>query len=170
MNLRLNIILIVIVAVLAGWYFKLKITTSVYDKSGNLQYEAQADKVENYEETGKVELANPLLNLFGGITSLKEWQITALDAEIDKNKMLHLVGSVKIDSLNPESKLQHIETEELLVDLNTQDISTDKEIIALGVGFNTKGQGLEGNLKSQVAKLKTNVKTHIELTKIKQNK
>ncbi len=188
MNLRLNIILIIIVTILAGWFFKLqqgddnlenlikkegqpeyigdKITTSVYDNNGNVQYFAQADEIKNYEETGRVELVNPLLNLFSSINSLKEWQVTSLDAEISKDKILHLVGDVKIDNLNINSKIKHIRTKELFVDLNTQDISTDKEIVILGIGFHTKGKGLSGNLKKQVATLKTNVKTQIEPTKI----
>ncbi len=188
MNLRLNIILIIIVAILIGWYFKLqqdsdnlenlikregqpeyvgdKIITSVYDNSGKIQYLAQADEIKNYEETGKVELVNPLLNLFNNITALKEWKITSSDAEISKDKMLHLVGNVKIYSLNSESKLQQIETEELFINLNTQDISTDKDIHASGVGLYTKGKGFIGNLKKQIGTLKSNVKTHIELTKI----
>ncbi len=192
MNLRLNIILIIIVTILATWYFSLqqdsenlanlikkegqpeyvgdKIETSVYDKNGNAQYFAQADEVKNYEETGKIELVNPLLNLFSEINRLKEWQITASNAEIDKNKMLHLVGNVKIDSLNTTSKLQHIETEELFVDLKNQDVLSNKEVSVLGVGFRTKGTGLNGNLKQQQAILKADVKTHLEPMKIKQIK
>ncbi|MDP8171441.1 LPS export ABC transporter periplasmic protein LptC [Pasteurella skyensis] len=191
MNLRLNIILIMIVAVLAGWYFGLqnsnqdlnglikkagqpeyignKTTTSAYDTNGKPQYFVQADEIKHYEETGQVELMNPLFNLFDSVEALKKWKLTSDNAEITKEKILRLEGNVKIKSLDRLSQLQQIETEQLFVDLNTQDVFTDKKLIAKGIGFSTMGTGLEGNLKKQFVVLKENVKTHIEPTKLKQS-
>ncbi|MDG6881278.1 Lipopolysaccharide export system protein lptC [Phocoenobacter uteri] len=187
MNIRLNIILFIIVVLLGGWYFYQqqdsnhleslikregqpeyvgdKVTTSVYDTNGKAQYFAEADEIKNYEATGKVELINPLLSLFNDVNSLKEWQITSLQAEISKDKILHLIGNVKIESLG-ETQLQSIETDELSVNLNTQDIFTQKHIFVKGIGFSSEGIGLQGNLKQQSAQLKSNVKTLIEPTKL----
>ncbi|MBR0572984.1 LPS export ABC transporter periplasmic protein LptC [Pasteurella atlantica] len=188
MNLRLNIVLVIVVSVLAGWYFSLqqegqdlerlikrdgqpeyvgdKITTEVYDVEGKPQYFAQADEIKHYETTGRVELVNPLLNLFDTVKALKEWKLTSDEAEITKNKILQLRGNVKIQNLNPLSKLQQIEAEILFVNLKNHDIFSDSVVSARGIGFNSTGTGLQGNLKKQSAKFQKDVKTHIEPTKV----
>ncbi len=110
----------------------------------------------------------PLLNLFDKETALKQWKVTADYAEVTKEKMLNLRGNVRIESLDPTSRLQKIESDSLSVDLNTQDVSTKAVVKSQGLGFTTTGTGLTGNLKKQVATLLKDVKTYIEPTVIKQ--
>ena len=191
MNLRLNIILIVIAVVLGGWYYsqqsndKLGLTdlvkregapeyvgekmeTTVYDLQGKPQYFAQAQEIKRYETTERTEFFNPLLNLFNAETALKAWKVTADKAEVTKEKILNLTGNVKIESLEPTSRLQKIEADSLSIDLATHDVSTDSVVKSQGLGFTTTGTGLVGNLKKQVATLTKDVKTYIEPTVIQQ--
>ena len=102
------------------------------------------------------------------MTALKQWELSADHAEITKEKILHLVGNVKLQALDPTSRLQKIETDKLMVDLNTQDISTESVVKSTGLGFTTTGTGLKGNLKQQVATLLKDVKSYIEPTVIKE--
>ncbi|WGE88479.1 LPS export ABC transporter periplasmic protein LptC [Actinobacillus equuli subsp. haemolyticus] len=192
MNIRLNIILLVIAAALGGWYMSQqtpetngldqlikkegnpdytgnKMTTSVYDLKGNPQYFAQADEIKRYESSERTEFLNPFVDLFDAQTALKQWKVSAKHAEITKEKMLNLSGDVKIEALDPTSRLQRVETDKLTVDLNTQDIFTESEVKSVGLGFTTAGVGLKGNLKQQVATLTKNVKTYIEPTVIRQS-
>lgn len=187
MNSRLvNILLIIIAVALGGWYFSQqetkkepnlenlikkegeaeyvgdKMKTEVFDLEGKPQYLAEAESIKRYESTERVEFVKPLLNLFDAETALKKWKLSSENAEITKDKVLHLTGGVKLESLDPASKLQKIETDHLSVNLKTHDIFTDAEVSATGLGFTTSGKGLEGNLKKQVAKLKENVKSYIE--------
>lgn len=85
MNKRLTVILLIIVAVLGGWYYSLqekentgldqlikkegqpeyvgnKMSTTVYDLKGNPQYFAQATEIKRYESTERTEFLNLLLS------------------------------------------------------------------------------------------------------------
>lgn len=191
MNIRLNIILLLIVAVLAGWYFSQqesekpnladlvkredspeytgqKMETTVFDVKGKPQYFAQANEIKRYESTERTEFFKPLLNLFDAETALKQWKVTSDYAEVTKDKILNLKGNVKIQSLDQTSRLTSIETEQLSVNLTTQDIFTGSVVKSTGMGFTTTGTGLTGNLKKQVATLTKDVKTYIEPTVIQQ--
>lgn len=80
--------------------------------------------------------------------------------------MLYLRGNVKIESLDPSSHLQRIETDQIDVNLSTQDIFTESVVKSSGLGFTSSGTGLTGNLKKRVATLTKDVKTYIEPTVI----
>ncbi|MGX3021858.1 LPS export ABC transporter periplasmic protein LptC [Ursidibacter sp. B-7004-1] len=190
MNIRLNLILLLIVAILIGWYFSQresdstnlaqlvkregtpeyvgnKLETTVYDANGKPQYFAEAQEIKHYETTERTEFFKPLLDLFDVETALKQWKVTADYAEITKERMLNLKGNVRIESLDATSRLTYIETDTLSVNLSTYDISTESVVKSKGMGFTTTGTGLVGNLKKQVATLTKDVKTYIEPTVIK---
>lgn len=191
MNIRLNIILLVIVAALGGWYISQQtpdkngldqlikkegnpdytgnqMETEVFDLKGKPQYYAKANEIKRFESTERTEFLKPLVNLFDAQTALKQWEVTADNAEITKEKMLNLKGHVAVKALDPSSRLQRIETDSVTVDLNTQDIFTDAVVKSTGLGFTTSGTGLKGNLKQQVATLLKDVKTYIEPAVVKQ--
>lgn len=190
MSIRLNIILLLIVAVLSGWYLSQyksdrtdlahlvkregeaeyrgkRVETMVYDLNGKPQYFAQAQAINRYESTGRTEFVQPLLNLFDVETAQKQWQIRADYAELSKDKILVLTGNVRLENLLQDARLNLIETEQLHIDLTTQDIQTERAVKTIGMGFMTTGIGLVGNLKKQIATLTRDVKTHIEPTVIK---
>ncbi|VEI78273.1 Lipopolysaccharide export system protein lptC [Mannheimia haemolytica] len=193
MNKRLTVILLIIVAVLGGWYYSLqekentgldqlikkegqpeyvgnKMSTTVYDLKGNPQYFAQATEIKRYESTERTEFFKPFIELFAKESTQKQWKVSADYAEITKEKMLNLKGNIKLVALDPASRLQQITTDTLTVDLNTQDIFTESTVKSIGSGFTTTGVGLKGNLKQQVATLQKDVKSYIEPTIIKETK
>ncbi|SUT93002.1 LPS export ABC transporter periplasmic protein LptC [Actinobacillus lignieresii] len=192
MNIRLNIILLIIVAALAGSYVSQqkpendgleqlikkegnpdytgnRITTSVYDLKGKPQYFAEAKEIKRYQNTELTEFIQPLVELFDAETALKQWKVSADYAEITKEKILNLDGNVKLQALDKNARLQKIETDKLRIDLNTQDISTESVVKSVGLGISTTGTGLKGNLKRQVATITKDVKTYLEPTIIKQS-
>ena len=192
MNIRLTAILLIITAGLGGWWYSLqpkdanpldnlikqqgtpdytgeKLSTEVFDLQGKPQYYAEAQEIKRFEETELTEFVHPLVNLFDKESSQKLWELTANHAEITKEKILTLSGNVKLNALDKTSRLQRIETEKLIVDLNTQDIQTDESVKSTGLGFTTTGVGLKGNLKQQVATLLKDVKSFIEPTVVREN-
>lgn len=192
MNIRLTAILLIIAAGLGSWWYSLqpkdanpldnlikqqgtpdytgeKLSTEVFDLQGKPQYYAEAQEIKRFEETELTEFVRPLVNLFDKESSQKLWELTANHAEITKEKILTLSGNVKLNALDKTSRLQRIETEKLIVDLNTQDIQTDKSVKSTGLGFTTTGVGLKGNLKQQVATLLKDVKSFIEPTVVREN-
>lgn len=191
MNTRLTLVLLLIVVILGGWYYSLqekdnngldqlikkegepeyvgnKMSTSVYDLKGKPQYFAQADEIKRFESTERTEFLKPFIELFAKDSTVKQWKVSADYAEITKEKILNLSGNVRLEALDPTSRLQQISTDKLTVDLNTQDIFTESVVKSVGSGFTTTGVGLKGNLKQQVATLQKDVKSYIEPTIIKQ--
>ena len=183
MNIRLTAILLIIAAGLGGWWYSLqpkdanpldnlikqqgtpdytgeKLSTEVFDLQGKPQYYAEAQEIKRFEETELTEFVRPLVNLFDKESSQKLWELTANQAENTKEKL---------NALDKTSRLQRIETEKLIVDLNTQDIQTDESVKSTGLGFTTTGVGLKGNLKQQVATLLKDVKSFIEPTVVREN-
>lgn len=189
MNFRLIFVLLLITAALIGWTLSLwqeekhslatlipredspeyvgrRMETLVYDQKGKLQYFAQAREIKRYQSRELTEFFDPQVELFDAETAQKQWKLTAYRAEINKEKILHLSGKVKLESLDSRSRLSVVETEQLWVNLATHDIHTDSQVKSRGMGFVTTGTGLVGNLKKQVATLTKDVKTYLEPTVI----
>lgn len=186
MNLRLNILLIVLTLGLASWAYYLYSdphpadlsdlikrdgsaeyvgkgsNATVFDLNGNPQYSARAEEIKRFEQEERTEFLRPEVDIFDAENGQKQWVLTAEKAEITKEKLLHLSGNVRLQSQDQTAQLQRIETAQLTVDLTTQDIFSDSDVISQGLGFSTRGTGLTGNLKTQVATLQNNVKTYLE--------
>ncbi|MGQ0285766.1 LPS export ABC transporter periplasmic protein LptC [Pasteurellaceae bacterium 22721_9_1] len=191
MNIRWTVILSVIALVLLGWFYSLnqsdtglsglikkeespeyigkQMKTIVYSPTGAKQYVAHSPKVEYFENDGHTNFESPLVYLFdieNAKTQQKEsWKISANKATLTKNNMLYLEGNVLLQSLLPLSKLQRVETENAVVNLTTQDISSDTQVKINGQNFTSTGLKLTGNLQQQIATLKEQVKTYYEINK-----
>ncbi|MBN6073893.1 LPS export ABC transporter periplasmic protein LptC [Aggregatibacter actinomycetemcomitans] len=190
MNIRLNIILAVIALGLLAWFYSLnqedgslkdliktadspeyigqKMSTTVYSPTGKKQYLATSAKVEHYTSDGHTDFQQPvvlLLDIEIQNTDKESWKLSADKARLTKDNMLYLDGNVIAQSLSAQSRLQRIETQSAVVNLTTQDISSDQMVKLNGQNFNSTGLKLTGNLQQQVATLKEQVKTYYEISK-----
>lgn len=191
MNIRLTAILALIVMALLAWFYSLNQTDSglnglikseqnpeyigdkmqavAYSPVGNKQYVATSDKVEYFDYDGHTDFHAPLVYLFDiqneKTQQTESWHLSADKAKLTKDNMLYLQGNVVAQSMQPLSKLQRIETETAVVNLTTQDISSDQQVKINGLNFSSTGLKLSGNLQQQVATLKEQVKTHYEISK-----
>ncbi|MDH2925642.1 LPS export ABC transporter periplasmic protein LptC [Lonepinella koalarum] len=191
MNIRWTVILAIITLILLGWFYSLnqtdselaelikqeespeyvgnKMNTVIYSPTGAKQYVALSEKVEYYEYDGHTDFYTPIVYLFDiqheKIQQTESWKLSANKATLTKDNMLYLDGNVLGESLLPQSKLQRFETESAVVNLTTQDISSDKQVKINGLNFTSIGLKLTGNLQQQVATLKEQVKTHYEISK-----
>ena len=95
----------------------------------------------------------------------QNWKLSAQKAKLTKDQMLYLEGGVVAESLDPLSRLQRVETEAAVINLKTQDITSDTQVKINGLNFNSSGLKLVGNLRQQVATLKEQVKTYYEINK-----
>ncbi|WP_109091870.1 LPS export ABC transporter periplasmic protein LptC [Aggregatibacter actinomycetemcomitans] len=190
MNIRLNIILAVIALGLLAWFYSLnqedgslkdliktadspeyvgqKMSTTVYSPTGKKQYLATSAKVEHYTSDGHTDFQQPvvlLLDIEIQNTDKESWKLSADKARLTKDNMLYLDGNVIAQSLSAQSRLQRIETQRAVVNLTTQDISSDQMVKLNGQNFNSTGLKLTGNLQQQVVTLKEQVKTYYEISK-----
>ncbi|MFD0965949.1 LPS export ABC transporter periplasmic protein LptC [Seminibacterium arietis] len=189
MNIRLNIILLLVVLVLSTWFYQLnkkddknlsyliksqdapeyvgqRMKTLIYSPTGKKQYAAQADKVAYFHSDKHTEFTYPVVYLFDledEKLGNQSWKISADKAKITQNDMLYLEGNVVAENLLPHSRLQKLATQSAVVNLKTQDISSDTTATISGLNFNSTGSKLVGNLQKQIATLKEQVKTHYEI-------
>ena len=160
-------------------YIGNKMETTVFSPEGKKQYLSTADKVKHYTADGHTEFEMPLVYLFDVSTSnnaeesnnpaklleSQSWKLSAKKAKLTKDEMLYLEGDVVAESLEPTSRLQRIETQVAVVNLKTQDISSDTMVKINGQNFNSTGLKMVGNLRQQIATLKEQVKTYYEINK-----
>jgi len=160
-------------------YIGNKMETTVFSPEGKKQYLSTADKVKHYTVDGHTEFEMPLVYLFDVSTSnnaeesnnpaklleSQSWKLSAKKAKLTKDEMLYLEGDVVAESLEPASRLQRVETQVAVVNLKTQDISSDKMVKINGQNFNSTGLKMVGNLRQQIATLKEQVKTYYEINK-----
>jgi lipopolysaccharide export system protein LptC len=156
-----------------------KMETTVFSPEGKKQYLAISDKVEYYTQDGHTDFISPLVYLFDVSLDNKDkeaktdkiqlekqnWKLSAQKAKLTKDQMLYLEGGVVAESLDPLSRLQRVETEAAVINLKTQDITSDTQVKINGLNFNSSGLKLVGNLRQQVATLKEQVKTYYEINK-----
>ena len=160
-------------------YIGNKMETTVFSPEGKKQYLSTADKVKHYTVDGHTEFEMPLVYLFDVSTSnnteksnnsaklleSQSWKLSAKKAKLTKDEMLYLEDDVVAESLEPTSRLQRIETQVAVVNLKTQDISSDTMVKINGQNFNSTGLKMVGNLRQQIATLKEQVKTYYEINK-----
>lgn len=161
-------------------YIGQKMETVVFSPTGEKQYIALSDKVEHFTVDGHTDFAQPVVYVLDVSLSkdksqdstqsadknqVESWKLTATKATLTKDNMLNLEGHVIAQSLLETSKLQRIETESAVVNLTTQDITSDKMVTIKGQNLTSTGLKLTGNLKQQIATLKEQVKTHYEIQK-----
>ena len=95
----------------------------------------------------------------------QSWKLSAKKAKLTKDEMLYLEGDVVAESLEPTSHLQRVETQMAIVNLKTQDMTSDSMVKINGQNFSSIGLKMVGNLRQQVATLKEQVKTYYEVRK-----
>lgn len=207
MNIRWTVVLSVIALSLLAWFYTLNqekdqltelikapdspeyvghnMQTTVYSLTGKKQYVASAKKVEHYENDGRTEFEDAVVNLIDVDIEKKtaekktalegekseekpnlvpsNWKLSANKAKLTKENMLYLQGDVVAQSLSPLSRLQRVETQSAVINLKNQDISSDQQVKINGQNFTSTGLKLVGNLQQQVATLKEQVKTYYEI-------
>ncbi|OOF83276.1 LPS export ABC transporter periplasmic protein LptC [Rodentibacter ratti] len=158
-------------------YIGQKMETTVFSPDGKKQYLALSDKVEYFSQNGKTNFTAPLVYLFDSasdnqkqknetakLLESQSWKLSAQKAVLTKDEILYLEGNVVAESLEPTSRLQLVETQSAVVNLKTQDITSDTMVKINGQNFHSTGLKMVGNLRQQVATLKEQVKTYYEIS------
>lgn len=135
--------------------------TLLYDPAGKLQYQLIAYNVEHYASEKESWFEQPVLTLFSQEV-VEIWTISADKAKLTNKQMLYLYGNVKIRSLDPSSQLQTVDTSSATINLTTQDITSEEQVMLIGQGFRSNGLKMRGNLRNKHAQLIEKVKTTYE--------
>ncbi|OCQ52395.1 Lipopolysaccharide export system protein LptC [Photorhabdus australis subsp. thailandensis] len=142
--------------------------TFVYDPTGKLTYKLVSDDVQNYAESKITWFTKPVLITYDS-NAIATWTVRSNKAKLTNDKMLYLYGDVQVDSLTDTSQLQRITTENAVVNLVTQDVSSDDKVTLIGVGLKSVGMKMRGNLRNKTAELIEKVNTYYEIQHEQQN-
>ncbi|XBS69388.1 LPS export ABC transporter periplasmic protein LptC [Acerihabitans sp. KWT182] len=183
-----TLLLLVVVLVLIGWnladndnslapavtdaneptYQSEHTLTVVYNPLGSLNYRLISDHVEQFADEQITWFTRPVATMYDE-NRVPTWTVKSDKAKLTGDRMLYLYGHVQVDSLTDTSQLQHIRTDNAVVNLVTQDVSSDDVVTLYGVGFNSVGTKMRGNLRNKTAQLIEKVNTSYEIQNQKQN-
>ena len=79
-------------------------------------FDVSLDNKDKEAKTDKIQLEK------------QNWKLSAKKAKLTKDQMLYLEGGVVAESLDPLSRLQRVETEAAVINLKTQDITSDTQV------------------------------------------
>ena len=138
--------------------------TVVYNPQGSLAYRLVSNQVEYYEAQQITWFTQPVLTTYDE-TKRATWVLTADKAKLTEDRMLYLYGHVVVQSQLSDSRLQRLTTNTAQVNLVTQDVTSNDSVNLRGIGFNSTGMKLRGNLRAKTAELLENVNTSYEIQK-----
>ncbi|MFP3019320.1 MAG: LPS export ABC transporter periplasmic protein LptC [Arsenophonus sp.] len=136
--------------------------THIYAQNGKLAYKLITDETF-YFSSNKISLfINPLVTTYDR-KNIPIWTIHANRAKLTNNNILYLYGNVQLNNLNATSDIKQILTENIIVNLITQDISSNHKVVIIGIGLRSVGMKMRGNIKTYTAELIEDVKTYYRI-------
>ena len=136
--------------------------TVVYNPEGALNYRLIAEHVEYFSDQAITLFTRPVLPPFD-TNKVPTWSIRSDKAKLTNDRMLYLYGHVEINALTPDSQLRKVTTDNAIVNLVTQDVSSDDLVTLYGTTFNSSGLKMRGNLRSKNAELIEKVRSSYEI-------
>lgn len=136
--------------------------TVVHNPAGRLNYKLIADRVEHFAEEQITRCTLPEVTMFDE-NKVPTWTARADQAKLTQNKTLYLYGHVQVDSLTDASQIIRITTDNAVINLATQDISSNDTVTLYGTGFHSNGMRMRGNLYNKTAELIEKVKTSYDI-------
>lgn len=135
----------------------------VYSPDGQLNYQLISGQASFYEADQLSWFKTPVLKVYDQDNN-PIWQLQADRARLTQNKLLYLYDHVVLEALSKDSRLQRVTTDSAVIDLTSQDINSDDEVVLTGQGFTSTGLKLRGNLRNKTARLLEKVNTSYEIT------
>lgn len=136
--------------------------TRVYNLTGALNYRLVTENVKYFTADSTSWFTKPVMTQYDE-KKLATWEIQADRAKLTNDRMLYLYGNVVVNALTPDAQLRKITTDNAIINLTTQDISSDDLVTLYGTSFNSSGMKMRGNLRNKTAQLIEKVKTSYEI-------
>lgn len=136
-------------------------TMVLYNQEGGITYTLAADHVHHFGAQKITWFTRPVTTIFNE-DKVPTWRVKADNAKLTQDRILYLYGKVQVDNLTNASLLKRIRTDNAVVNMATQDFSSDEAVTLYGSGFNSTGMKMRGNLRNKTAELIDKVKTYYE--------
>lgn len=126
--------------------------SSAFDAQGRLTHKIRAARMEYFTELEMTTLAEPVLQAYPA-DGQALWQIAASEGILTDQNQVVLQKGVKIQNLGHNQYFSELETSQLELDLNTQQVSSDRLVTIKGPQYDLQGNGMQGDLNSQTLTL-----------------
>ena len=112
-------------------------------------------------QIGLTELTQPTYTVYTQ-DDLATWQISAEQGTFYDDQTLILERGVEINSLQPDTAIQRVITEYLVIDMAAESMRTDYPVTLFGPQLTIRGDGLKADLYAEKMELNRHVKTVFE--------
>lgn len=131
--------------------------STLYDKSGRVNHQVFAEKMENYELLGFTLFKQPSYLLYA--QTLHPWKVDAKEGTLYEDQRLQFETDVEITSLNKQGYVQTIRTNFIEVNLTEKTMSSDQAVEIIGPNYVINSNGFTASLETQRYELLNHVKT-----------
>ncbi len=135
--------------------------TRLFESEGNLAHQLKADAMAHYLQIGLTELTQPVYSVYTE-DNQATWQISAEQGTFYDDQTLILERGVEIKSLQPDTAIQRVVTEYLVIDMTAETMRTDYPVTLFGPQLTIQGDGLKADLYAEKMELNRHVKTVFE--------
>lgn len=137
--------------------------TRLFETGGSLAHQLDAQRMAHYVQIGLTELQAPVYSVFTD-NNQATWQISAEQGTFYDDQTLILERDVEIVALQPDTAIQRVVTEYLVIDMAAETMRTDSPVSLFGPGLAIQGNGLKADLYAERMELNQHVKTVFEPT------
>lgn len=135
-----------------------KLQSKIYSDAGLLSHTINADRMEHYTDLEVSYFEAPNYTLYPTNKSMP-WKIRASEATLYKDNLVSLKHKVVIRSTEKNSLIQEIICKEITLDLTTNIISSEQDVIVKGENLTILGSELIINLNTKEMTLNQHERT-----------
>ncbi|WP_159714916.1 LPS export ABC transporter periplasmic protein LptC [Blochmannia endosymbiont of Camponotus nipponensis] len=138
------------------------VVINIYNKIGQLKFKLTAHCIQYFSDQQITWFIYPNVTAFDE-KNIPTWKITANQAKLSYEKILHLYEYVYVTNLKNNACFQSIETNQATINLITQDFISNEKVIIHGHCFYSIGMKMDANLHTQTAKLIDNTQIYYDI-------
>lgn len=135
--------------------------TRLFESGGKLAHQLNAESMAHYLQIGLTELNQPVYTVYTE-NDVATWQISAEQGTFYDDQTLILERGVEINALQPDTAIQQVITEYLVIDMMAETMRTDYPVTLFGPRLTIQGDGLKADLYAEQMELNRHVKTVFE--------
>ncbi len=137
-------------------YTAVALKQTAFDEQGKISHKVTAAKMELYQQLGFTYFEEPIFTLYN---QQQTWQINAAEATLYENNQLILEGNVTAKNLTDNAMIDHINADNIQVDIELQTMSSEQPVELVGPDLKITGRGLQADLKAEVIELINHTRT-----------
>lgn len=133
-------------------------TSTLYNKEGELNHEVFAVEMEHYEMLGFTLFESPQYTIYTKNND-EPWHVTAREGTLYENNRIQLETDVEITSMDKSGFIRRIKANFIEIDLDTKTMMSDQAVKIMGKDFTIDSNGFSADLETHKFELLNHVQT-----------